>query len=105
LIWFEGGITDSLGTLLRPMTDGLRFLKGSNAPHYTAELDRRPAYLQAVANGFPDGIATDDGAALHFVDEQLRSDVTSHKAAAAYSVQHTVDGGIETKLPSTYLGN
>ena len=64
--WFEASTTDSFGSDLEPLNDGLGFVAGSACPHYDAEAQRRPLYHRLVAAGFPSGWAADDGAALHF---------------------------------------
>jgi dipeptidase E len=90
ICWFEDGLTDSFGPL-RPLGDGLGFLGGSFCPHYDGEVERRPAYLQAVRDGaLAPGYAADDDAALHFEGTELREVVTQREGARAYRV--TVDG-------------
>ena len=72
ICWFEGGTTDSFGPDLRPFTDGLGLLAGSYCPHYDSEPGRRPLFTSLVAAGvLPAGIACDDGAGAHFVDDDL----------------------------------
>src|SRR5262245_48036756 len=90
ICWFEAGVTDSFGPQLEGMADGLGFLAGSACPHYDGEELRRPRYRELVANGFPEGIAADDGVGLHFVGTELREVVTCRPGAAAYRV--TGDG-------------
>src|SRR5215210_4229065 len=65
ICWFESGVTDSF----RAELDGLEclgFLPGSCCPHYDGEEARRPAYHRLVRDGFPPGIALDDGVAAVF---------------------------------------
>src|SRR5262249_38188734 len=69
--WFEGSVTDSFGPL-RALDDGLGFLPGSFCPHFDGEPERRPTYLRLVADGFPPGLACEDGVAAHFVGTELR---------------------------------
>ncbi len=65
ICWHAGGTTDSFGPRLRPVTNGLGFLPGSNGVHYDAEPQRRPLYQRLVADGtLPAGYATDDGVGL-----------------------------------------
>jgi peptidase E len=72
LCWFEGGTTDSFGPRLRAFTGGLGLLAGSYCPHYSSEPARRPLYEELVAAGtLPPGVACDDGAAAHYVDDAL----------------------------------
>jgi dipeptidase E len=89
ICWFEAGITDSFG----PQLDGMQclgFLPGSACPHYDGEERRRPRYNELVKNGFPEGIAADDGVALHYVGTDLAEVVTCSAGATAYRV--TRDG-------------
>lgn len=87
ICWFAGGTTDSFGTDLRPFTDGLGLLSPSYCPHYDSEPRRRPLYQSLVASGtLPPGIACDDGAAAHFVDDDLAEVVADRPAARGYLV-------------------
>ena len=98
LCWFECGITDSWGTTLRPLNDGLGFLSGSACPHYDGEVTRRPTYQAAIRAGMPAGYAADDGVGLHFADERFVEAVTARPEARAYRVDATGDHPIETRL-------
>jgi peptidase E len=94
ICWFEGGTTDSFGPDLRAFTDGLGFLKGSYCPHYDSEPGRRPLFTSLVAaGGLPAGIACDDGAGAHFVDDELEAVVTGLPGAAGYLVAPDGAGG------------
>ena len=90
MCWFEYGVTKSVG---RPaVTRGLGFLPGSNSVHYDGEPERRPVYLEAVANGdAPAGWGVDDSAGLLFRGTRLAEAVASRPSARAYRV-HAVDG-------------
>jgi peptidase E len=104
--WFEACSTDSFGNgSLRPL-NCLGLLPGGFCPHYDGEAQRRPT-LQAMvaAREMPDAWACDDGAALHFIDDEMRGAVASRVAARAYRV--TLDpqlGVTETPLATRYLG-
>ena len=106
ICWFEGGTTDSFGAQLRPFTDGLGMLAGSFCPHYNSESERRPLYRRLVADGtLPDGIACDDGAGAHYVDETLAGLVSDRPGAGAYQVVADDDAGsVETALDVRFLG-
>jgi peptidase E len=86
ICWFEASITDSFGPQLEGMRDGLGFLPGSACPHYDGEAARRPRYHELVAQGFPAGIAADNGVALHYVGSELDAVVTCRNGASAYRV-------------------
>ena len=100
ICWFEAGVTDSFGPQLEGLRDGLGFLPGSACPHYDGEELRRPVYTELVAEGFPPGVAADDGVGLHFVGTELAEAVSSRPAGRAFRV----DGDDETPLPVRYLG-
>ena len=106
ICWFEGGTTDSFGMRLRPFTDGLGMLPGSFCPHYNSEQERRPLYRRLVADGtLPDGVACDDGAGAHYVDEMLAELVSDRPGANAYRVAADGAGGaFETVLDVRFLG-
>ena len=94
ICWFEGGTTDSFGPDLRAFTDGLGFLTGSYCPHYDSEPGRRPLFTSLIAaGGLPAGIACDDGAGAHFVDDELDAVVTGLPGAAGYLVGPDGTGG------------
>jgi peptidase E len=106
ICWFEGGTTDSFGIKLRPFTGGLGMLTGSFCPHYNSEPERRPLYQRLVAEGaLPGGLACDDGAGAHFVDDVLDEVVADRPVATAYQVDPDDAGGFtETAIPVRFLG-
>ena len=86
ICWFEEGVTDSFGDGLEPIKC-LGFLKGSNCPHYDGEVDRKPAYHNLVkSKEIQSGIATDDGVAIHFKEQEISKIVSSRPHAKAYRV-------------------
>jgi dipeptidase E len=104
ICWFEEGVTDSFGDGLEKITC-LGFLKGSNCPHYDGEKDRRPSYHRLVQSEIiQGGIATDDGVAVHYKEQEVYKIVSSRPHAKAYKVSfdNTV---IETEQEPTYLGS
>jgi peptidase E len=105
ICWFSSGTTDSFGTDLRPYTGGLGMLTPSYCPHYDSEPGRRPLFQSLVAAGtLPAGIACDDGAAAHFVDDRLDGIVADAPQARGYSVVRSPDGtAAETELDTNVL--
>lgn len=104
ICWFEHGVTDSFGHDLQPL-HCLGFLSGSNCPHYDGEPNRRPTYQRLICEGFPPGIAADDGAGLHFVEGELHAVVTSRPDARAYRVACVDETVVEQDIRSRYLGD
>jgi dipeptidase E len=104
ICWFEQGLTDSFADRLR-VIDCLGFLPGSCCPHYSGEPDRRPAFHRLLRRGeIAPGFAIDDGAGIHFTDDQVRRIVASRKGATAYRV-HAAGGEVrEEPMPAEYLG-
>jgi dipeptidase E len=103
ICWFEQGVTDSWADQLWVL-DCLGFLPGSCCPHYSGEAERRPAYHRLLRDGeISPGFAIDDGAALHFIDNEVYRVIASRKDALAYRVQRS-DGAIrEDPMPVEYL--
>jgi peptidase E len=99
ICWFEQGVTDSFGPQLEAM-DCLGFLPGSACPHYDGEERRRPRYRELVGGGLGEGLAADDGVALHYVGTELQETVSCRPGATAYRV--TRDG--EERLDARMLG-
>jgi dipeptidase E len=78
---------------------------GSNCPHYDGEPGRRPAYHRFTREGkLYAGYAADDGAAFHFIGEELKAVVSSRDTAKAYSVRCAGDEIEEVALETVWLG-
>ncbi len=105
ICWFESGTTDSFGPELQPFRGGLGLLPGSFSPHYRFEPGRRPAFQKLVADkALPAGLAVDDGAAAHFVDDELAEVVAEEVDAGGYRVIPDGHGGcLETPVPARLL--
>ncbi|MCA0972527.1 peptidase E [Halobacillus litoralis] len=103
ICWFEEGMTDSYGDQLEPLPC-LGFLKGSCCPHYDGEEERQPSYEQAIANArIRPGLALDDGAAVHFVEDQLKRAVCSRPNAKAKRVALREGEIVEDMITTKYL--
>ena len=88
-----------------PFTDGLGLLAGSYCPHYNSEPGRRPLYHRLIADGtLPAGIACDDGAAAHFIDDTLTEVTADRPTSVAYRVVRSAASGVtETPLKTRFL--
>jgi hypothetical protein len=63
--------------------------------HYDSEAQRRPLFQQFIGNGtLPAGYATDDGVALHFVDEKLSKGISQEAGKGAYHVYRSTSGRV-----------
>lgn len=100
ICWHIGGTTDSFGTALQPVTDGLALVPYANGVHYDSEPERRPLFQRLIADGaLPAGYATDDGAGLLYRGTQLAEALTEEDGAGAYRVERGPDGSaVETRL-------
>jgi peptidase E len=98
ICWFEAGVTDSFGPQLEGMRDGLRFLAGSACPHYDGEELRRPVYTRLVGEGFPAGIAADDGVGVHFVGTELAEVVSVRDEGTAYRVEGDGESPLQARV-------
>ncbi len=105
ICWFDGGTTDSFGPVLRPFAAGLGLLPGSYCPHYSSEPTRRPTFQSLVADGsLAAGIACDDGAAAHYVGQDLAEIVAERPDASGYLVEPDAAGAaVERALPARLL--
>jgi dipeptidase E len=102
--WFDDCTTDALPGELQVLPC-LGYLKGSFCPHYDSEPKRRPTFQGMVQQGLlREGLAADDGAAVHFIDEQLTHLVSSRPTAKVYQVLRFQTGVQETALGTRYLG-
>ncbi|OPA73791.1 peptidase E [Paenibacillus selenitireducens] len=105
ICWFQEGVTDSIpGELTR--LECLGFLKGSSCPHYDEEVDRRSSYhrlLQEQKIG--NGIAMDDGVAVHYQEDQIFKVISSRALAKAYQVSYVNQQVTETEITPIFLGN
>jgi len=97
ICWFEAGVTDSFGPQLEGMRDGLGFLAGSACPHYDGEELRRPRYRELIDGGFAEGVAADDGVAIHYVGTEIAEVVSCRPGAAAYRVTRDGEERLDTK--------
>jgi dipeptidase E len=102
LCWFAEGISGFHG---EPVTvEGLGMLPWSNCVHFDGEVGRRDQYVRALAAGMRPGYACDDGAALHFVGQELARAVASRPRALAYRVEFRGGKVTETALDVRFLG-
>jgi dipeptidase E len=98
ICWFEAGVTDSFGPELEGMRDGLGFLAGSACPHYDGEELRRPVYTSLVAEGFPAGVAADDGVGIHYAGTEFAEVVSVRDGARAYRVGPDGESPLDARL-------
>lgn len=87
ICWFEQGLTDSFSSTEYREMDCLGLIKGSNCPHYNNEKGRRETYKDLIKTKvLKSGIDVDDCAALHYVNGELKKNISSKKEAKAYDV-------------------
>ncbi len=104
ICWFEQGLTDSIAGPLTAM-QCLGFLPGANCPHYDSEPARRPTFQRLVARGvITEGVAADDGVALHYAGTRLLRAISSMPRAKAWRVRKSRNRAVETRIPTRYLG-
>lgn len=104
ICWFEEGVTDSYGYDLESIKC-LGFLKGSNCPHYDGEIERRPTFHKLIeSKKIKSGIATDDGVAIHYNEQEISRIVSSRPNAKAYYVSFENEV-LEKELLTEFLGS
>ncbi len=104
LCWHVGGTTDSFGPTLRAIDTGLALVPYANGVHYDSEPQRRPLLHRLVGEGaLPLAYATDDHVGIWYRDDEFERVVADQPVdpdtgPAAYRVERTTDGVIETRL-------
>jgi len=103
LCWFAEAVTGFHGEPKRLQAMGL--LPFSNCVHYERGGERRDAYHHFLLAGMRGGYAAEDGAALHFVGEELSRVVASRPQARGYRLDVAGRRVVEMRIATTYLGD
>jgi peptidase E len=77
----------------------------SNCVHYERGSKRGEAYHRFLREGRHGGYAAEDGAALHFSDEELKRVVASRPQARGYRSDTAGSRVVEMQIATTYLGD
>lgn len=105
ICWFEDGFVSGPNDSIKKL-QCLGFLEGSFCPHYEDREKLREAYHGAIMKKtIKEGYGVEDGAALHFVNEELLRVVTSRVNARAFKVTPLKVDVNETVYESVYLGD
>jgi dipeptidase E len=104
LCWFAEGVSTFHGGS-PDRVEGLGLLPWSNTVHYSSEPQRRAALHGWLLEGMRPAYAADDGAALHFVGDDVAQVVASRKGARAYRVECHHGRVVTTQLATRYLGD
>ena len=96
--WFECSVTDSYGSDLRALDDGLGLLAGSFCPHFDGEPERRPTYSRLVGEGMLGGLGCDDAAAAVYDGAALREVVAVAEGSTAYRIEPGSEEPLEARL-------
>ena len=103
ICWFNTGVTDSWASNLN-VIDCLGFVDGCGCPHYDGESDRRPSVERFLRDGKMDScIAIEDGAAVHYQNEIIKSAVSFYAGKQAYRVSLESDCVVESPIDSMSL--
>ena len=110
ICWHVGGPTDSYGPTLRLEKPALGLIPYGNGVHYDSESQRRPLLQSLVADELlPTSFATDDRVGILYEGTEPVAVLTDYEVdpdtgPAAYRVEKTADGVIETRLTPGRLG-
>jgi len=103
LAWFEEGSTDSRARTLSTVKC-LGFLKGSHCPHYDAEKERRPTYMNAIAAGeMKPGYACTNDAGIYFEGGSPKRFLRNREGAQIFWVEAKNGKAVETEIPTELL--
>jgi dipeptidase E len=100
LCWFAEGVSTFHGGP-PDRVRGLGLLPWSNTVHYSSE----PARREALHRWLLEDMRADDGAALHFVGNDVAQVVASREGARAYRVECHHGRVLTTQLATRYLGD
>jgi len=104
--WFRESLTCARGGVPSPLRDGLAILAGSACPHYNDRRLYRTPYRRFVARGLLcDGIAAEDGVAVHFAGDKVAEAVSSRPGANAYRVTCQAGRAVEIPLETRCLAS
>jgi len=104
ICWHVGGPTDSFGPTLGLAKPALGLIPYGNGVHYDSEEQRRPLLHSLVGDGsLPTSYATDDRVGILYEGTDPVAVVTDdvvdpQTGPAAYRVELTADGVVETRL-------
>jgi len=104
ICWHVGGPTDSFGPNLGLAKPALGLIPYGNGVHYDSEEQRRPLLHSLVGDGsLPTSYATDDRVGILYEGTDPVAVVTDdvvdpQTGPAAYRVELTADGVVETRL-------
>ncbi len=110
ICWHSGGVTDSHGPDLKPVTNGLGLLPYANGVHYDSEERRRPLVQRLVTEGtLPTTYCSDDGVGLLYRGTELAEVLSERKGTekhrpGGYVVTRDGPGAREEPLEARYLG-
>ena len=102
LCWFSEAVTGFHGAPRK--VEGLGLLPFSNCVHYEPGSTRRFAFHGFLREGMASGYAAEDGAALHFVEDELSRVVASRPSARGYRLDAVGNRVVEMRIATTYLG-
>jgi peptidase E len=102
LCWFAEAVSGFHGAPER--LEGLGLLPFSNCVHYERKSSRRDSYHHFLREGMRPGYAAEDGAALHFVGEELSRVIASRPEARGYRLDVSGQRVMEMRIATTFLG-
>ncbi len=103
LCWFAEALSGFHGVPRR--VEGLGLLPFSNCVHYEPGSKHGLAYHGLLRAGMRSGYAAQDGAALHFVGDELYRVVASRPAARGYRLDAVGGHVVEMQMATTYLAD
>jgi len=104
MCWFSEGFTNTQGNTFKRI-NCLGLLEGSFCPHYDGKNPLRKIFRQMILRRqIVNGYGVEDGVALHFIDTELKSTVSSRPEARAYFVNRKLLKVIERTIVPYYLG-
>lgn len=92
ICWSKGGLTDSYGSELKPIINGLGILPYSSIVHYDNQPQRKLKARSLIGAGIlPAGFATEDGVAIHYINVEINKAVSNIRNKYAYEISRSSD--------------
>ena len=102
ICWANAGLTDSFGLDIKPLLNDSSLLPYSSIVHYDNGVRRKQMARSLISSGkLPEAMATDDGVAVHYIDDEVYRSVSNLGNKHAYKISRTSNGNWKERVIKT----